>query len=214
MAWPKWVVSFASGPLRVVNSKRRRRVVKSASDLFSQRFGKEEAHQNSSLRLCTHLLFDEFDILLGPGFLKNTALVARRSQGARRGKGERLDVGRYEERLESSFHSETCKSGHETTINQTAKESVMKKQEYGMSGDGVRQNDGGFKRRHLLLTSLVAASALLGAGVAIPAQAQQPASTPPNGKPPNILVIMTDDVWYLEYQCLSSRYDGRTHAQH
>ena len=140
------------------------------------------------------LLFDKSDILLGPGFLKNTALVARRSQGARRGKGERLDVGRYEERLESSFHSETCKRGHETTINQTAKESVMKKQECGMSGDGVRQNDGGFKRRHLLLTSLVAASALLGAGVAIPAQAQQPASTPPNGKPPNILVIMTDDV--------------------
>ena len=70
----------------------------------------------------------------------------------------------------------------------------MKKQECGMSGDGVRQNDGGLKRRHLLLTSLVAASALLGAGVAIPAQAQQPASTPPNGKPPNILVIMTDDV--------------------
>ena len=70
----------------------------------------------------------------------------------------------------------------------------MKKQECGMSGDGVRQNDGGLKRRHLLLTSLVAASALLGAGVAIPAQAQQPASTPPNGKSPNVLVIMTDDV--------------------
>ncbi len=64
------------------------------------------------------------------------------------------------------------------------------------SEDGTKENSEGLKRRDLLLsgTSLMAASVLLGAGVAIPAQAQQPASTPPNGKLPNILVIMTDDV--------------------
>ena len=53
------------------------------------------------------------------------------------------------------------------------------------------------KRRDLLLlsgTSLVAASALSAAGLTTPAQSQQPASTPPTGKQPNILVIMTDDV--------------------
>jgi arylsulfatase A-like enzyme len=65
----------------------------------------------------------------------------------------------------------------------------------GKSRDGITQNSEGLKRRDLLLsgTSLVAASALLGAGVAT-AQAQQPAPTPPTGKQPNILVIMTDDV--------------------
>jgi arylsulfatase A-like enzyme len=64
------------------------------------------------------------------------------------------------------------------------------------SKGGVTQNSEGLKRRDLLLsgTSLVAASALLGAGLATPAQAQQPAATPPTGKQPNILVIMTDDV--------------------
>ena len=64
------------------------------------------------------------------------------------------------------------------------------------SEDGVTQNSEGLKRRDLLLsgTSLVAASALLAAGVATPAQAQQPTSTPPAGKQPNILVIMADDV--------------------
>jgi arylsulfatase A-like enzyme len=62
--------------------------------------------------------------------------------------------------------------------------------------DGVAQNSEGLKRRDLLLsgTSLVAASALLGAGLASPAQAQQPAATPPSGKQPNILAIMGDDV--------------------
>jgi arylsulfatase A-like enzyme len=64
------------------------------------------------------------------------------------------------------------------------------------SKDGVSQNSEGLKRRDLLLsgTSLVAASALLGAAVATPAQAQQPAAAPLPGKKPNILVIMTDDV--------------------
>ena len=49
------------------------------------------------------------------------------------------------------------------------------------SEDGVTQNSEGLKRRDLLLsgTSLVAASALLGAGLASPAQAQQLAATPP-----------------------------------
>ena len=76
-----------------------------------------------------------------------------------------------------------------------------------MSGDQVRgksehsisQTSVGLKRRDLLLsgTSLVAASALLGAGFATSAQAQQPARTPPSGKQPNILVIMGDDVgWF------------------
>jgi len=66
----------------------------------------------------------------------------------------------------------------------------------GKSDDGNSPNSEGFKRRDLLLrgTSLVAASALLSAGVAASAQAQQPASTAPTGKQPNILVIMADDV--------------------
>jgi arylsulfatase len=61
---------------------------------------------------------------------------------------------------------------------------------------GITQSGEGLKRRDLLLsgTSLVAASALLGAGVTSSAQAQQLAATPPPGKKPNILVIMTDDV--------------------
>ena len=62
--------------------------------------------------------------------------------------------------------------------------------------DGITPNGEGLKRRDLLLsgTSLVAASALLGRGLSTPAQAQQPAATPPTGKQPNILVIMADDV--------------------
>jgi arylsulfatase len=66
----------------------------------------------------------------------------------------------------------------------------------GKSEDGTAQNSEGLKRRDLLLsgTSLVAASALLGAGFAAPAQAQQPASAPSTGKPPNIVVIMGDDI--------------------
>jgi arylsulfatase A-like enzyme len=71
----------------------------------------------------------------------------------------------------------------------------------GKSEDGITQNSAGLKRRDLLLsgTSLVAASALLGAGLADPAQAQLPAGTPaqgqlPTGQRPNILVIMGDDI--------------------
>jgi arylsulfatase A-like enzyme len=65
----------------------------------------------------------------------------------------------------------------------------------GKSHNGITQNSGGLKRRDLLLSgsSLVAASALAAAGVTTPAQAQQPSKTP-NGKQPNILVIMADDV--------------------
>jgi hypothetical protein len=66
----------------------------------------------------------------------------------------------------------------------------------GKSRDGIAQNSEGLKRRDLLLsgTSLVAASALLSAGVATPAQAQQPTSAALNGRPPNIIVIMGDDI--------------------
>src|ERR1700677_1000608 len=63
-------------------------------------------------------------------------------------------------------------------------------------GDGITQNSEGLKRRDLLLrgTSLVAASALTGAGFAGSARAQQPARTPPSGQHPNIIVIMGDDI--------------------
>jgi hypothetical protein len=66
----------------------------------------------------------------------------------------------------------------------------------GKSEDGITKTSDGLKRRDLLLsgTSLVAASALLGASFATSAQAQLPTRTPPTGKQPNILVIMTDDV--------------------
>jgi hypothetical protein len=66
----------------------------------------------------------------------------------------------------------------------------------GKSEDGITQNSEGLKRRDLLLSgsSLVAASALLGAGVATTAHAQQPTATPPTGKQPNIVVIMGDDI--------------------
>jgi arylsulfatase A-like enzyme len=72
----------------------------------------------------------------------------------------------------------------------------MRDQKVGKSERDITQNNEGLKRRDLLLSgsSLVAASALLGAGVATTAQAQLPAKTPPTGRQPNILVIMTDDV--------------------
>jgi arylsulfatase A-like enzyme len=60
----------------------------------------------------------------------------------------------------------------------------------------------GLKRRDLLLSggSLLAASALTAAGVAGPAQAQQPkqaAPAQPSGRKPNILMIMGDDIgWF------------------
>src|SRR5712671_1165190 len=58
---------------------------------------------------------------------------------------------------------------------------IMMNQVGGKSEDGITQNDEGLKRRDLLLSgsSLLAASALLGAGFAPPAQAQQPAPPPP-----------------------------------
>lgn len=73
---------------------------------------------------------------------------------------------------------------------------MSKNEEREVSKDTITQNGDGLRRRDLLMhgTSLVAASALLGVSVAAPAQAQLPARTPPAGKQPNILVIMTDDV--------------------
>jgi arylsulfatase A-like enzyme len=63
-------------------------------------------------------------------------------------------------------------------------------------GDDNTQNSEGLKRRDLLLssTSVLAASALTGAGFATSAQAQQPARVPPSGQQPNIIVIMGDDI--------------------
>src|SRR5271170_5146832 len=62
--------------------------------------------------------------------------------------------------------------------------------------DGHTSNGEGLKRRDLLLnsTSLLAASALLGAGATTSAQAQQPAPASPSGKQPNIVFIMGDDI--------------------
>ena len=73
---------------------------------------------------------------------------------------------------------------------------MSKNKEHENSEDGITQNTEGLKRRDLLLsgTSLVAASALTGAGFATPARAQQPAATPPNGQQPNIVFIMGDDI--------------------
>jgi arylsulfatase A-like enzyme len=67
----------------------------------------------------------------------------------------------------------------------------------GICQDGTPQNNGGLKRRDLLLSSstLLAASALSATGLVNPAQAQQPApAVPGGGSRPNILIIMTDDV--------------------
>jgi arylsulfatase len=66
----------------------------------------------------------------------------------------------------------------------------------GKSGNDNVRNGGGLKRRDLLLSgsSLVAASALSTVGLTTPAQAQQPAPTPPAGQRPNIVVIMGDDI--------------------
>lgn len=66
----------------------------------------------------------------------------------------------------------------------------------GKSADSITLNSNGLKRRDLLLSgsSLVAASALLGAGVTTAAQAQQPAPALNGGKQPNIVVIWGDDI--------------------
>jgi arylsulfatase len=68
--------------------------------------------------------------------------------------------------------------------------------ENGKSADSITSNSNGLKRRDLLLSgsSLVAASALLGAGVTTAAQAQQPAPALNGGKQPNIVVIWGDDI--------------------
>jgi len=74
---------------------------------------------------------------------------------------------------------------------------MSKKTEVGKSDDVMPYNNGGLKRRDLLLSSstLLAASALSAGGLVKPAQAQQSPRTP-SGKPPNILVIFGDDVGY------------------
>ena len=73
---------------------------------------------------------------------------------------------------------------------------MIRDKEREKSEDGINQNSEGLKRRDLLLsgTSLVAASALTGAGFATQAQAQPQAATPPSGKQPNIVFIMGDDI--------------------
>ena len=73
---------------------------------------------------------------------------------------------------------------------------MSRDKEHEKSEDGGTPNSESLKRRDLLLsgTSLVAASALTGAGFATPAQAQQPTRTPPSGQQPNIIVIMGDDI--------------------
>ena len=65
----------------------------------------------------------------------------------------------------------------------------------------MTQNGDGLKRRDLLLSGsslLLAASALSGAGFAAPAQAQQPAPTPPTGQRPNIVFMLMDNLGYGE----------------
>jgi Sulfatase len=73
---------------------------------------------------------------------------------------------------------------------------MSRDKEREQSEDGGTPNSESLKRRDLLLsgTSLVAASALTGAGFATSAQAQQPARVPPSGQQPNIIVIMGDDI--------------------
>src|ERR1700693_5915381 len=71
----------------------------------------------------------------------------------------------------------------------------------GKSEDGITQNGEGLKRRDLLLSGsslLLAASALSGAGLVTPAQAQQPAPTPPTGQRPNIVFMFMDNLGYGE----------------
>jgi arylsulfatase A-like enzyme len=71
----------------------------------------------------------------------------------------------------------------------------------GKSEDAITQNGEGLKRRDLLLSGsslLLAASALSGAGFATPAEAQQPAPTPPTGQRPNIVFIFADNLGYGE----------------
>jgi arylsulfatase A-like enzyme len=60
-----------------------------------------------------------------------------------------------------------------------------------------KQNDGPSRRRILMSGTALAAATAMGPGTTQVAQAQQPAAPPSNGKQPNILVIMGDDVgWF------------------
>jgi arylsulfatase A-like enzyme len=72
---------------------------------------------------------------------------------------------------------------------------MSKDKGHGKTDDAMTPNGEGLKRRDVLLSasSLLAASALSGAGFATSAQAQ-PASTPQAGQRPNIVVIMGDDI--------------------
>ncbi|SDS84713.1 arylsulfatase [Bradyrhizobium canariense] len=73
---------------------------------------------------------------------------------------------------------------------------MSKHQIRGKLEDGVRQNSLGLKRRDLLLSgsSLLAVSVLSNVGLTTSAQAQQPS---PTGRPPNIVVVMGDDIgWF------------------
>jgi arylsulfatase len=95
--------------------------------------------------------------------------------------------------------------------NSTERERFMSKdQEPGKSEHGIPQASGGLKRRDLLLrsTSLFAASALLGGGLATPAQAQQPAPTPPTGQRPNIVIIWGDDIGLSDVSAYSQGLMG------
>ena len=72
------------------------------------------------------------------------------------------------------------------------------------------QSSSGLKRRDLLLrsTSLFAASALLGGGLATAAQAQQPAPAPPAGQRPNIVIIWGDDIGLTDVSAYSQGLMG------
>jgi len=87
---------------------------------------------------------------------------------------------------------------------------MSKDQEHGKSEYGIPQASGGLKRRDLLLrsTSLFAASALLGGGLATPAQAQQPAPPPAPGQRPNIVIIWGDDIGLSDVSAYSQGLMG------
>jgi len=87
---------------------------------------------------------------------------------------------------------------------------MSKDKERGKSEGGITDHGNGLKRRDLLLsgTSLVAASALLGAGVTTPAQAQQPAPAPPTGQRPNIVIIWGDDIGLSDVSAYSQGLMG------
>jgi len=81
-------------------------------------------------------------------------------------------------------------------------------QEHGKSEDGITPNSNGLKRRDLLLSgsSLVAASALLGAGVTTSARAQQ--QPMPSGQRPNIVIIWGDDIGLTDVSAYSQGLMG------